>query len=437
MARIEWLLGSSAAAAAAAALTFAWFAPKAVTSEGFLQPAPSRAPDRMRRTCEEWADAVISASRNAEPGIPPQGDMSMSPEAVISDFAAWLSDNPEAAMRWFSHVAPDSMSGAMLSALAEIVGRQPLDRIGPHVAEIQDSQIRLAICQSAVNRWIREHPERVADLIANTTSGQDQRNLLGQVVPPWSQQNLSAASQWVRRLPEGPSKHTAFVHLSYEWTKASPVEAANAAVASAAANPQFLALVAAQWAEFQAEAAAAWALALPESAAKEKALVSVASVWARQNPRIAAEFITRIPLQAQQEAGVAVASAWSQSSPQDAALWAQQIPAGEAREHALENVFARWIDADPLAAVRTAGTLSRPGERDAAIRAAASRLVASDPDLAVRLASAITDETKRNQLLESAAAAWLTKEAGPAVAWLEGSSLPAATKQRLLHERRL
>ncbi|MFN0129425.1 MAG: hypothetical protein ACKV19_22395 [Verrucomicrobiales bacterium] len=112
------------------------------------------------------------------------------------------------------------------------------------------------------------------------------------------------------------------------------------------------------WARREADAALAWAQALPDQARRSEALGIVLAQWAATHPEKVGPAIEAMPdgrtkwkLYAEHTRSLAAtATQWAAESPQVAADWAATLPPGEARAWAAANVAGQWQLYDEAAA---------------------------------------------------------------------------------------
>jgi len=99
--------------------------------------------------------------------------------------------------------------------------------------------------------------------------------LLENLTAQWATEDLSAACDWVTRLPTGPLRDRLMLHVALVWSKNDPAEAArlvlNQIPAGDNQNEAVISVVY-QWALQDKEDAKAWVRLFPEGALRQRAL---------------------------------------------------------------------------------------------------------------------------------------------------------------------
>ena len=105
------------------------------------------------------------------------------------------------------------------------------------------------------------------------------------------------------------------------------------------------------------QAALAWTQELPASEGQRRALQSVLSSWAQNDPTAAADYVATLPAGKMQEDAVrSIAQQLANTNLQTALSWAQKLPEGATRQNALNPIVAQWSETDPQGAVEFALT---------------------------------------------------------------------------------
>ena len=105
-------------------------------------------------------------------------------------------------------------------------------------------------------------------------------------------------------------------------------------------------------------AATAWAQQLPAGPARDQAMQTIVSTLADKDPQAALTFLQNLPAgRNRQSLYWPIFSHWTMTDPVAAAERALQIPAGANRDTALQVVGSNWANQDPEAAFAWANTL--------------------------------------------------------------------------------
>ena len=151
----------------------------------------------------------------------------------------------------------------------------------------------------------------------------------------------------------------------------------------------------------RSQAALSWAQDLSDPAARNAVLPNIISAVAENDPRRAAQMLSRLSGETQTAAATSVISQWAASDPQAAGNWAVSFPEGKTRGQIFANLINRWAGNDPTAAASWLGNLSEGPSRDQAVSAFSNRIGSSDPQAAVQWAATIGDDSLRNSQMES------------------------------------
>ena len=112
--------------------------------------------------------------------------------------------------------------------------------------------------------------------------------------------------------------------------------------------------VAESWARQDLSQATAWAARLPEGSAREAAVSTITSTWARLDPVAASEWVQQMPAgDSRDAAAVNLSQTIVSTDPERAFVWASSIANESKREEAVRQVAGTWIWQDRVAA-RTA-----------------------------------------------------------------------------------
>ncbi len=154
---------------------------------------------------------------------------------------------------------------------------------------------------------------------------------------------------------------------------------------------------------------------------------------AEQDPQRAIGLIAELPSAKQANTAGSIATRWMRSDPEAAAAWALQLPEGEARKNVLSSVVNNMAIQDLTKTAGWLEQLPLGPSRDWAVREFTGRAVTADPAAATAWAATISDERLRSSEIERAASKWLGKDSDAATRWITGSTqLDEKAKKRLL-----
>jgi len=227
---------------------------------------------------------------------------------------------------------------------------------------------------------------------------------LGKVIREWFDYDKNAVVQWIESLDdfvnhngeiaiEGkPGWHTMNTrnyrsetanHLAKIWAQKDPEAAAGWAMRlpdGGSARQVALSQVAFGWAEKDIDSALKWATQLPDGTGRDGALHSVSIRWARQDPEAVAKWGEQLP-EGQLRVSVLlfVTSQLANKDPIATAEWAMRLSEGKEKDGVILPVVARvWAGKDPAAALEWAMQLPEGQVRDKALAEMAPALAGND-----------------------------------------------------------
>jgi hypothetical protein len=111
------------------------------------------------------------------------------------------------------------------------------------------------------------------------------------------------------------------------------------------------------------------------------------------------------------------------------------FPEGTLRDNSLGNVARSWGQVDPGAASEWIKALPAGKSRESVITAFTDSMQYQYPEVAVPWIETLSDDGMRNSRLENALSRWLVTDDEAARAYVQRSTLPEATKKRLLNRQ--
>jgi hypothetical protein len=187
------------------------------------------------------------------------------------------------------------------------------------------------------------------------------------VAEQWAKTDVQAAVKWTENIPDEKLRRAAFASLVTSWAERDPKAAASFALAlpeeedplaprtyrGHTDKQRAIAEIVQEWSSVDPRAALKWIEQLPRAQQHEHAMTA-AEMWARSNPKEAAEFVVTAmpPGDIQQDAALKVATTWSDTDPLAAAQWVLQFPDGPGKERVLSRVIGGWATNDVVSAER-------------------------------------------------------------------------------------
>jgi hypothetical protein len=178
------------------------------------------------------------------------------------------------------------------------------------------------------------------------------------VVSNWASQDVQAAVDWFKALPNGELKNSTLQGVMAGWVNQEPEKAANFVLESLDTKSQpeldnCLSGILTLWSASAPEDAIRWVKMLPAGNSRTQLLGATLAGWANVSPTEAASFVATFPAgEERQSILAAVVRQWSISDPQSVANWVESFPAGPDRDSALGSTALVWAFKDPAKAAK-------------------------------------------------------------------------------------
>jgi hypothetical protein len=379
----------------------AWAAQDPKLAVAWAASLPSAQARNMatRRAAEAWAgidgqaaaDYFLSQSTNTQQS------------AILSSlFSRWASEDPSAVMSWVANLSDAAAKTRLLPGLASACAKVDPLSASPYLQSLP-ANMQEDVARRIAGALFEQDPQQGADFVASLPAGEIQSTAQKSLARKWASQDLSGALAWLGELPQGAGRDAALDGLLPEWTRNDPgAAAAYVQALPLVSQAPFLSQIAKSWATENPAAAAAWVATLPQGEGHDLIAAQVAGIWVDSSPRDAANYVASLPPgQAQEIALTPVLMGWMSSDPDDVRQWLEQFPASKMRDQAVGYV-AQYLGNSDVASATT--WLDK--NFDGAYRK-------QEEDLARQ---------------------WLLLDQAGARKWiLNNSSLPTASKQRLLN----
>ena len=320
---------------------------------------------------------------------------------------AFAQRDPDGALDWVKSLqpTPPNVLMSVINGISAVDPGRAVDLVlEGELGTAQPSVVPMMLISSVLSgRQDSARLEAVADrlLASNDINATSQ---IGTLMSVWSRNDPDAALEWLVRNAEraGPP---AVAQVASQLAANDPVAAASA-IDRLPPHLQgdWLQNVAAGYAQYDPEAAAAWILQHEGRPGFTEGLAAIAPALAQVDPRAAARMIDRLDgsLSSFGAASV-VASTWASSDPVAAADWALQLGDRSLRSAALNAVVSSWASQDPDGARRW--VLSQPpGEtRDQALQPLLPMTLARTGEVDRQLLDAFSSDPIRQSAVMSAA----------------------------------
>jgi hypothetical protein len=274
--------------------------------------------------------------------------------------------------------------------------------------------------------WSRIAPAAASAWVEQLPVGQERQQSQDTVAVAWASQDLDAAVQWARQLPDEQESARLIALMVGEAGRSDPIQGLNLAceLAPGVARDDLVLHSASQWAVDRPQEAIEWARGIDDPQLRQRVLSAAAISWAETDPEAAAKFaIQSIPAsKPQEDAIVGIIQRWTQTQPEAVAAWVTEFPEGALKETAFEEMVKLWTDKTPDAAGDWLSSLSPGTFRDAGIAAYATKIAPESPEIAAQWARTITNVTRRDQELAAIQEASMIAGASGAPASISGQT---------------
>jgi hypothetical protein len=169
-------------------------------------------------------------------------------------------------------------------------------------------------------------------------------------------------------------------------------------------------------------AAVALVTQMPDGGVRDKAIASLASVWAKESPGAALEWIGQLPSGPARDQSLAhTAAAWAGKDAAAAAAWAKEAPEGALPPQAYANIMDA-LRKDPAAAYAWLNELTGTGAGRAA-----EHFISGWRDEDVAAAAALPEGPYKSRIVDKAVGGLLRRDPDKALAW--ALTLPAGSQR--------
>ncbi len=226
----------------------------------------------------------------------------------------------------------------------------------------------------------------------------------------------------------GPAREQALLHIAHSWLARDPENAMAAVDGLGRQADGWRAGLVGQWAERDREAATAWVLAQPASAARAQMVEGLAGAIAQSSPMEALGFADQFTGNERNVATEAAFRTWGEKDP-GAALeaWTQRRPQGFQWLDAW--LVMRWADRDAAAAFEWAAAQPPSSSRPHLLNTTLRKLAETDPRGALARAEELRG-SERERAIAAALSEWAQRDHRAAASWVAGNDALAVGARR-------
>lgn len=218
----------------------------------------------------------------------------------------------------------------------------------------------------------------------------------------------------------GPTRDQNLFAILVAWARQDPMSAMNAAASldNAALRHRLQGQVLQEWSRSSPRDAIDWALAQPPSQQSRELASAAITAMAQADPQGAFDVAQGLDGLEGAEALSYVLMFWSQSDPAGAGRAVESIVNPNVRDDAIAQVASGYAQRDPEAALKWASGLT-PEDAAQAYPSVFSVLAWQDPATAGELIARLPDGSERNRVAAEVARAWVQSDSTAAARWVD------------------
>jgi len=175
-----------------------------------------------------------------------------------SIFSNWIGTDPAAATAAAARLTGEERDNVMRSVANSLAWRDPQKAIS-QASNIQDENQRKSIIQNALGNMANSNPQQAIATLNSLGMGGDAQ-AVGNIVDRWSSNNITAASEWVKKLPGGEVRDNALGRVAQQLAGDEPETAIAWAqsIGDEKSRQNNIQNVVWQWKRYEPQAAKAW-----------------------------------------------------------------------------------------------------------------------------------------------------------------------------------
>ena len=235
------------------------------------------------------------------------------------------------------------------------------------VASLDNAGLRVQIQSQVLHQWSRRHPREAVDWAISQPASPQRRQLTSMALAGMAESEPRMAFDIAQTLT-GVERTEALGQVLNRWAADDPAAAARAVDAvSGQARQNIIGRIASAYAGQDPQAAINWISGLDPQEAIHGTMMTF-SVLAHQDPGNAASLVSRLPdVSSRSLAAGTVAQQWAQHDPEAAAVWVDSLAEEQVRSRAAGNLVSQWARFDRDGALGYAERIPAAAERDAAL----------------------------------------------------------------------
>ena len=354
-----------------------------------------------------------------------------------------IGDNAEWLAAQVSSLAPNSQTQNLISNLAQRWGQHDPQGAAEWVQTLAPGQGKQWARQNLLNHWAQSDPAAAAAFLSEEPIGPSDGASAGQIASQWITTDPDSALAWMESLDTSPNTRAQMLStMVSSWGRTDPDAAAAYALGlDGEDKTRAITSLVSSWAGSDFDRAEAWVAGIGDEEIRNKALNSLISGSAYNDPQRAAAALTNaISGMSEEEANKTFSSAanriangWAQSDPVAAASWAIDLPDSKNRPNLLQGIVQQWARYEPQAASQWLTTFEPGADRDGAIGGLVSTIQRDDPEAAFAWAATIDNDDNRSSYVRQAVNQWQSSDPAAARAAVNNAELSDELRASLLN----
>ncbi len=362
-------------------------------------------PDHSRRMLEAVSPDETIGIAQALLAQPPASDRNAALGAVIEALGRI---DPARAIALLDSVQVPVLRARLAASIAETWSASHPDAAARWLvsdgARFLDPAAAAAPLLRALAQWAAFDPEAATKFAADQPADRGPvTRSLGLASRAWGQKDAQAALAWAQALPATDQRRDLIIQSVWQgWTEQNPAQAATAL------GPQLY-----NGGRLYTDLAG-----------------TVARAWAGVDPNASAQWAVSLPLgAARRNALYQVAATWTQTDPAGASRWAGNLPASNSRLEIWSEIVGNWADTDLDAAGAWLGALPQGRDHDEAVAVYLPKVEGADPAKALSWAGTISEAGIRAEQVQAILARWARRDAAAARNWAAASGVPVPSNR--------
>ena len=363
--------------------------------------------EALRSIAHFWAAAAPAEALAAIDALPEAPDKKSLRTTVLF---MWMEKDQGTALQWAQQQQPEAIS--LMPVLLRLMDDSPAEAI--ELAMATDAKDRQMAVMQVIHNWARSDPRATFEWILRNQSSLHDVALAAEPLREIAETAPRQALALAKRLDK-TRRRLAISAILERWASYdAPAAAAWLDSSSTELESARVAAIAAAYARQRGEEAFDWVSTQP-SAHQGRAMSTIAGELAERSPQRALRLAQRIDDPQQYRKAISsIVSAWASEDPQAARRWIAANAEDGHRAALFSRLYVEWAYVDQAEAAANVLRHGDRSERDAALAATATTVARKNPDLAERLYAEIQGDEQRRSVARYFAASWRRTDPGRA-----------------------